>query len=1033
MATRRRGVGVGAVQRKQEIQAKFSQKGSELAGEQLRLFSSQLDEFTQKLEEFARKHRDEIKKNSQFRRHFQEMCASVGVDPLASGKGFWAEKLGVGDFYYELAVQIVEVCLSTNHINGGLMTVEEIRNRLMRSRSRYRKETITTDDILRAVDKLKVLGAGFERIPLGGGRFLVQSVPGEFSMDHLRVLELAEDTAYTTKELVIDRLRWSDARAQTALDHLVKEGLAWMDNQIEPVQYCMGELVVPADALSPNNFWEKHILNGSDDVVRFTSGRNVVLSLEETRSRERDCARVRTQIISEYKWERREAGGRLMDVRDCLLAYRNVPAEGGVDAVRVMERESKQRQLIKGFRAPTADLAWAPHTPILAIVDSQCNLYFYQVNNQCQARKYVNIMYSASDFKWSEPRLAWCGYVPEEESEELHMIAVYQGNRVLIINLSAVQTANKDGYDTTIESIRNIEGALHSIVLDPSLEIGAVCISPDATAVAVAISDGSVLFYMIEGEKKVAQTWNPNLGGHIVSQLFFLDNTDASNKSQEQFWKFCVAVGDGGRRLHLFDCLTWKCVGRLRFDSPLQGAPFTVHIDPSAKYLLVIDVDGANIFCVELDYSQMYPKFAAVTQIAFCHPLVTAVPYGITEGNEAKDEAETSFDDDDEEQQDANRVVVHLCGINYKNLVQLDVTLEKTSEAAPSCDTVDLATHRDALGAAAGPSSSGNGGGLLAVAAGISPQNLAELHSRFDELNEKVEKLVVRADRVDTERRSITTNEDVIRLLQQFKEEMALREERLLANVSECIEQSREHTVTTVRNALNENSLSLETSIQANNRNTSEAINQRVHDKMRDAIQQLLIPAVERTCGQLFKQLNEHFRQGIEQYLGQLRALQQATALSLASATPAPLPTERQLVVQQLHSLLQSGSVPAAFEHALNLADEEALLYVCHQVNPDELFLTENVLPQAVLLPFLQQLTRNLSHETDTKFRYMEHVLPAINVFDSDIALHVPAVLTLLLTELKDLRSRTSDAQLKRTAHMLGQVAGNMLNMLKMA
>ena len=38
------------------------------------------------------------------------MCASVGVDPLASGKGFWAEKLGVGDFYYELAVQIVEVC-----------------------------------------------------------------------------------------------------------------------------------------------------------------------------------------------------------------------------------------------------------------------------------------------------------------------------------------------------------------------------------------------------------------------------------------------------------------------------------------------------------------------------------------------------------------------------------------------------------------------------------------------------------------------------------------------------------------------------------------------------------------------------------------------------------------------------------------------------------------------------------------------------------------------------------------------------------
>jgi hypothetical protein len=27
--------------------------------------------------------------------------------------------LGVGDFYYELGVQIVEVCLATNHRNGG--------------------------------------------------------------------------------------------------------------------------------------------------------------------------------------------------------------------------------------------------------------------------------------------------------------------------------------------------------------------------------------------------------------------------------------------------------------------------------------------------------------------------------------------------------------------------------------------------------------------------------------------------------------------------------------------------------------------------------------------------------------------------------------------------------------------------------------------------------------------------------------------------------------------------------------------------
>ena len=32
------------------------------------------------------------------------MCKSVGVDPLSSNKGFWVDVLGVGDFYYEIAV-----------------------------------------------------------------------------------------------------------------------------------------------------------------------------------------------------------------------------------------------------------------------------------------------------------------------------------------------------------------------------------------------------------------------------------------------------------------------------------------------------------------------------------------------------------------------------------------------------------------------------------------------------------------------------------------------------------------------------------------------------------------------------------------------------------------------------------------------------------------------------------------------------------------------------------------------------------------
>ena len=49
--------------------------------------SKQLDQFKDKLESFAVKHQEAIRKDPAFREHFQEMCATIGVDPLASSKG----------------------------------------------------------------------------------------------------------------------------------------------------------------------------------------------------------------------------------------------------------------------------------------------------------------------------------------------------------------------------------------------------------------------------------------------------------------------------------------------------------------------------------------------------------------------------------------------------------------------------------------------------------------------------------------------------------------------------------------------------------------------------------------------------------------------------------------------------------------------------------------------------------------------------------------------------------------------------------
>lgn len=66
--------------------------------------------------------------------YFNEMCQKIGVDPLASKRGFWSQLLGVGDFYYELGVQIVEVCLRTRSSNGGLIDIDELKQRLVKMR-----------------------------------------------------------------------------------------------------------------------------------------------------------------------------------------------------------------------------------------------------------------------------------------------------------------------------------------------------------------------------------------------------------------------------------------------------------------------------------------------------------------------------------------------------------------------------------------------------------------------------------------------------------------------------------------------------------------------------------------------------------------------------------------------------------------------------------------------------------------------------------------------------------------------------------
>ncbi|OBT62675.1 ESCRT-II complex subunit VPS22 [Pseudogymnoascus sp. 23342-1-I1] len=241
----RKPVGLAAFDRSRLTSAHFASHGNTLRTTHATSLSTQLSVFRSLLQQFAQTHAKDIRSNPSFRAEFGRMCAAIGVDPLASSSGagrgdggsLWSQLLGgsVNDFYFELAVRVVEVCGATREENGGLMTVGECRRRVMRGRMEGAPE-ITDDDILRAVLSLGPLGSSYSTPKIGSKQY-IRSVPKELNTDQSDVLKTAQIMGYVTLSTLVLNLKWSKARAKTAIDDLVAESMLWVDTQCEEWEY----------------------------------------------------------------------------------------------------------------------------------------------------------------------------------------------------------------------------------------------------------------------------------------------------------------------------------------------------------------------------------------------------------------------------------------------------------------------------------------------------------------------------------------------------------------------------------------------------------------------------------------------------------------------------------------------------------------------------------------------------------------------------------------------------------------------------
>ena len=115
--------------------------------------------------------------------------------------------------------------MASQHKTGGLLELGQLRQKLISSRGRSQHhQDITTDDLLRATKKLKILGTGFTVIPLNSGRYLVQSVPGEMSLDQVSVLDQAEKyRGLVTENILQENLHWDQQRSGLVLGELIEK------------------------------------------------------------------------------------------------------------------------------------------------------------------------------------------------------------------------------------------------------------------------------------------------------------------------------------------------------------------------------------------------------------------------------------------------------------------------------------------------------------------------------------------------------------------------------------------------------------------------------------------------------------------------------------------------------------------------------------------------------------------------------------------------------------------------------------------
>lgn len=220
--------GIAGIKAQKEKEERLKKLGAELETNLMNDLTTQFNDFKNNLEEFAVKNKKLINDDPVFRRQFHQMCREIGVDPISSQKGRLGGAIGLGNFYYELGIQVVNVCIALKKKTGGFVEMADCMRYLEKLRGSA-ASAISEDDIVNAIKQMQTLGTSLNIIKVDTKQY-ISSVPMELNEDHKLLIVLGEEEGYFTESMAVEKLKILPQRVQEAVKILIAEGIVWIDN-----------------------------------------------------------------------------------------------------------------------------------------------------------------------------------------------------------------------------------------------------------------------------------------------------------------------------------------------------------------------------------------------------------------------------------------------------------------------------------------------------------------------------------------------------------------------------------------------------------------------------------------------------------------------------------------------------------------------------------------------------------------------------------------------------------------------------------